>query len=148
MFRFSLQRVLDYKRQIRETIENEITIIQGRIETTRRNLSETQNEVDSHMTALREYSKGERVEVTELSIRSAYIDSMRAQAKMLEGQMRRLNEKLEKKRVELVAASQEEKVMEKLRERELKAFNEAAQKAENAFLDEIAVRRYVNAKAE
>ena len=148
MFRFSLQRVLDYKRQIRETIENEITIIQGRIETTRRNLSETQNEVDSHMTALREYSKGERVEVTELSIRSAYIDSMRAQAKMLEGQMRRLNEKLEKKRVELIAASQEEKVMEKLRERELKAFNEAAQKAENAFLDEIAVRRYVNAKAE
>jgi len=123
-------------------------VIQGRIETTRKNLTETQNEIDSHMAALREYSKGERVEVTELSMRSAYIDSMRGRERMLEGQMRRLNEKLEKKRVELIAASQEEKVMEKLRERELKAYNEALQKAENAFLDEVAVRRYVNAKTE
>ena len=128
MFRFSLQRVLDYKRQIRETIENEMMVIQGRIETTRKNLTETQTEINSHMSALREYSKGERVEVSELSMRSAYIDSMRGRERMLEGQMRR--------------------VMEKLRERELKAYNETLQKAENAFLDEIAVRRYVNAKTE
>ena len=148
MFRFSLQRILDYRRQLREKAENEVRIVREMIREERNALSLREGEVARQKKALLERGGSGMINVAELSLISVYLDSLRARLAEHRGNLRRLEARLKERMAALVRASQEEKVMERLREKELRAYRESETRAENRFLDEIAIRRYRHESAE
>ncbi len=142
MFQFSLQRVLDFRRQLREKAENEVRLVQHSMRAARTVLQNRQDEKKQQSVMLQTRAVGNMVNVSDLAMASAYLDALEAMIAQQRNVIRLLEQQLAEKMEALVIASQQEKVMERLREHELKAYREKETRVENAFMDEIAIRGY------
>lgn len=142
MFRFSLQRVLDYRRQLRERVENEMRRIHSQIEKERQELNARRLELEQQNEEMNSRGRSESFEVHELALINNYIKGIRVRMLRHEHAIVEHQDRLAQKRQELIEASQREKAMEKLKERERKSYLQKLARAENSFLDEIAIRSH------
>jgi flagellar protein FliJ len=148
MFRFSLQRVLDYRRQLRERVEHEMRRIHSQIEKEREQLISRRRELEQQNEELNERGRSQSLNVMELALIHTYIKSVRVHISRHEYAIVQHQDRLAEKRQELIKASQREKAMEKLKERERMSYLENLARAENSFLDEIAIRSHFHVNAD
>jgi flagellar FliJ protein len=148
MFRFSLQRVLDYRRQLRERIENEMRRIHSRIEKERQELRSGRLELEKQNEEMNNRGRSQSLNVAELTLINNYIKGIRVHISRHEHAIAEHQDRLAQKRQELIKASQREKAMEKLKEREWKSYLQKLARVENSFLDEIAIRSHFHVNAD
>jgi len=142
LFQFSLQRILDYRRQVRERIENEMEVLFARINAERLSLESCRREMESWADSLRDKESGQTLDLNEIRLIYRYIEALEQRIVEHLHTIQQLNRELEGKRNEYLAASQAEKIMEKLKEKEWTTFAESLNKQERTLLDEAASRSH------
>ena len=142
MFQFSLQRILDYRGLVREGIENEMEVLFARINAERLSLESCRREMESWKDSLRDKESGQTLDLNEITLIYRYIEALEKRAVLHENTIQQLNRELDEKRNEYLSASQAEKIMEKLKEKEWTTFVESLNRQERALLDEAASRSH------
>jgi len=143
MFRFKLQRLLDVRRQVRERIEAELASIQKRLEQAREALEAL---IDQRRTSVEEFRERKTFTVEELKLFNYYVDGLALRIQDGKRMVAAIEGELRKKISELLEARQNEEVMERLREKELDRYRKEMARKETAFLDEVALRRFVDVR--
>jgi flagellar export protein FliJ len=116
--------------------------IHHKLNAERLSLESCRQELKYWMQSLLESESGQTLDLTEITLIYKYIEALEQRAAQHERTIQCLNHELDEKRKEYLAASQAEKIMDKLKEKEWTAFLVAANRQECAFLDEVAGRSH------
>lgn len=144
VFRFKLQRVLDLRRQVRERIESELVSLREQRLAAQELLEAL---IQQRRTEAEQFGQRETFTIAELQLLQHYLDGLanriEKQRELLADIERRLREKID----ELFEARKQEKIMDRLYEKEWARYLKELARKETKALDEIAVRRYVDEHA-
>lgn len=135
-FKFSLETVLSYKDQILDVIRNEYAAAQAQVR-------EQETVLAAVWTRYRDYNEEFRMRKAEgMSIIDAitYENGLRVLERDIQREtetLEKLREQAEEKRLEMVEAKKETASLEKLREKKWNAYETAARKQEEQFVEEF-----------
>lgn len=135
-FRFSLETVLDYKQQVLSSLQTEHGAILAQIRE-QEELIEDLEAAYRHMDHEFGRMKLEGINILDAMKYEQYLRAMERQIKEAYEHLAELQKREEAKRNQVVEAKKETSSIEKLKEKKLDAYNKAAQKAEEAAIDEF-----------
>lgn len=135
-FRFSLETVLDYKQQVLSSLQSEHGAILAQIRE-QEELIEDLEAAYRHMDHKFGRMKVEGINILDAMKYEQYLRAMERQIKEAYEHLAELQKREEAKRNQVVEAKKETSSIEKLKEKKLDAYNKAAQKAEEAAIDEF-----------
>ena len=141
MYRFNLQILLDYRKRIEEGFQIELSLIQKKLENARQALLSSRQEKTRYEEELTEKESRE----VNLPVSILYRDYLRGIRKKIQEQKDRvatIKIEFDKKQEELLAATKNRKVLEKVKEKHAREFLQEVEKKERAFVDEVGIRRY------
>ena len=141
MYRFNLQVLLDYRKRIEEGFQIELSLIQRELENARQALLSSQQEKTHYEEELAEREARE-VNLQESILYRDYLRGIRKKIQEQRDRVATIKMEFDKKQEELLAATKNRKVLEKVKEKHAKEFMEELQKQERAFVDEVGIRRY------
>ena len=141
MYRFNLQVLLDYRKRIEEGLQLECSQIQKELESQRQELLSCQQEKVRYEEELAEKESRE-VNLQESVLYRDYLRGMRKKIEELRNRVATKKVELDKKQGQLLAATKNRKVLEKVKEKHAKAFMHELEKRERTFVDEVGIRRY------
>ena len=141
MYRFNLQVLLDYRKRIEEGFQIELSLIQRELENARQALLSSQQEKTHYEEELAERESRE-VNLHESILYRDYLRGIRKKIEEQRGRVATIKIKFDKKQEELLAATKNRKVLEKVKEKHAKEFIQELEKKERAFVDEVGIRRY------
>lgn len=141
MYRFNLQVLLDYRKRIEEGFQIELSLIQRELENARQALLSSQQEKTHYEEELAEREARE-VNLQESILYRDYLRGIRKKIQEQRDRVATIKIEFDKKQEELLAATKNRKVLEKVKEKHAKEFMEELQKQERAFVDEVGIRRY------
>ena len=135
-FQFSLDKVLDYKGQILDSLRNEHAILIQQVRQAEERLRQAE---ERYVQFNREFREAEAEGIT-IAEALRYEGGLR----YLEGEiqrearlLRQAQEEAERKRQQVVEARQETASLEKLKEKKHLAYQKGVQKSEELFIDEL-----------
>jgi flagellar FliJ protein len=143
-FAFALQPVLDHRKRIEDEKQLVVAVRKRAVDDAERELARLNEEFREHSTMLREGHK--KLETRELQCIYAHLQFL---DRCIVAQIRIVAERrvaLDRARTELLAASKEKKVVEKLKERRKDAHALEEQRFEQKELDDGNARRYGRAQ--
>ncbi len=136
IYRFKLQKLLDYKTSIEEKKKNELGIAVQRLEKEKRRLDELKQKLsESDNTFKKEASAG--MTVNKLKILRDYIDYYKRSIKSQRVRIKMAEDYLASCREELVKATREKKMIIKLKEIDHSKFLYNEQKKEEKIVDDL-----------
>ena len=141
MYRFNLQVLLDYRKRIEEGFQIELSLIQRELENARQALLSSQQEKTHYEEELAERESRE-VNLHESILYRDYLRGIRKKIEEQRDRVATIKIKFDKKQEELLAATKNRKVLEKVKEKHAKEFMQDLEKKERAFVDEVGIRRY------
>lgn len=144
---FSLQPVLSYKRSLVDLLQRQL----GQLLSERRRLA-------AFLAALRQEDEEQRdllsgqqrgiLNVERIRLHYVYLDWLGQRIDALQSQIAQLETRIEEKRAELLRATQDRDMLEKLRQRAEERFMAELERREAIFHDEIATTRFARARRE
>lgn len=135
-YKFKLQKLLDYKISIEEQKKNELSLANKRLAEEKEKLQVLLNKQKAMNNSFQEKtSKG--IEVNELKLLVNYIDYYKRSIKSQRLNIKMAEDYLESCRAELIKASQEKKMMEKLKEIDYGKYLYSEQKKEEKLVDDL-----------
>ena len=135
---FKLQTVLDYRKRCEDAAQKRLLESQQRRSAAAAECKAAEAEVLRLLDEL-QASKKSDLRIPELLMYEECIAFQRREAAGLEKKLAEADAEVRKRRAELVAARQEKRVLELLKEKREAAEREKRESQENKFLDEIAV---------
>lgn len=132
---FRLQRVLDVKIMVESQKQKVFALALSRLERAESDLKKIQSRITSFAGRMNTIGPSE---VKEVSVRHEYLVSLRRRLEMKQEQIEQVKIELEKKRQALMQASQERKVIEKLKEKYDEMQAQELSYREQAVIDEVA----------
>lgn len=143
-FRFSLETVLDYKRQVLDALQVEHGKILAQVKAQETAIDEMEAAY-RHLDGEFSRRKAEGITVVDAMKYDQYLRAAERQLEEAYLRLEELKEQAEKKRQEVVEAKKETSSIEKLREKKLDSYNKAVQKSEEAMIDELVSTKRVMA---
>ncbi|MGE5552342.1 MAG: flagellar export protein FliJ [Betaproteobacteria bacterium] len=140
-FSFSLQAVLDLKRHREEALLEELAKRTRAVAAAEERLQELRRERRRAERELRQLLRG-RLEVGQVRVAQDYLLGLDGRIEGQSQEVHRRREEVEACRGQVVAARQERKTFEKLRERQWEAYQKEYHRQEQSFLDELATQGY------
>jgi flagellar FliJ protein len=135
-YKFKLQKLLDYKTDIEEEKKNELSLALKRLEEEKQKLEELkQKQKEMNNTFQEKSSSG--MTANELKLLANYIDYYKRSIKQQKVRIKMAEDYLESCREELIKATQEKKMMEKLKEIDYKKYLYGEQKKEEKLVDDL-----------
>jgi flagellar FliJ protein len=141
VYRFNLQVLLDYRKRIEEGLQIECSHIQQELETEKQALLSCQQEKVRYEEELTE-KESKEVNLQESVLYRDYLRGMRKKIEELKNRVATKKIELDNKQEELLVATKNRKVLEKVKEKHAKEFMHELQKKERTFVDEVGIRRY------
>ena len=141
MYRFNLQVLLDYRKRIEEGLQLECSQIQRELESEKEVLLSCHQEKARYEEELAEKESRE-VNLQESVLYRDYLRGMRKKIEELKNRVATKKIELDTKQEELLAATKNRKVLEKVKEKHAKEFMHELDKRERRFVDEVGIRRY------
>lgn len=135
-FRFSLDTVLDYRRQMQDSLQVELGAITAEV---RRQEDAVNAAQRRYMEINQEYREKKAAGLRIADIRG-YETALEVQTAVIARellQLQKLQKQMESKRQELVSAKQDASSVEKLREKKLRAYNKDLAKSEEQLIDDL-----------
>ena len=137
MFKFRLEGVLNYRRQIEENLERELADINKLLDIEKKRLISYKEERDRYQEEFRR-RQVEGIGVDEIKL---YFDFLDGLDKMIQDQDKIVSavcKRADLKREELITAMKNRKILETIRERKCGEYQKKEIKSEQGLLDEIA----------
>lgn len=136
VYKFRLQKLLDYKIKVEEEKKNKLGSAVRRLENEKNRMSELKKEF-SNMRSLFQEKTSQGMAVNELKILANYIDYYKRGIKEQKVRIKMAESYLSSCREELVAATREKKMIEKLREIDYNKYLYEEQKKEEKLVDDL-----------
>ena len=142
MYKFSLQSLLNHRKHIEENLEKELGRIKRVVNNEKRRLEKIRKEkIKCREELKKKQSDGKKV--NEIILYFNYLDKLSKDI----GKQKRCLKDVEKeyniKRSELIEAMKKRKTLERLKEKEMKAFNYSEMKVETNIMNEVAANRFI-----
>ena len=141
-FRFSLERVLDYRKQMeldrQRTFARAAEIFRRREE----NLRGLAKELETYRTRLAEMGTG-RISARELALYRSYLTYLEARVEEAAAWLEDAARDMEARREELVKASKEKKVLDKVKDHKRAEYDYDAAREDTAQLDEVGATGFI-----
>ncbi len=138
-YRFNLESILTYRERIEGLLKEEFSVLQAAVRVEEEALEKLDAGVLRERALMVE--KGEFT-VPQLAIYNGYFSGVKAQVTECRLILAECVEKAEAKRLELVEATREKKVLENLKEKRHKEYKEASEKFDIKILDEHSVTKF------
>ena len=135
MFRFRLQSVLDFRKQIEDKFLGEFADIKRHLENEMERLRNMIEEKRRAMDHINTIGSGD-IRPADIALHTAYIRHLKEQERKQEAVIRTVEQKLEGKRSQLVEAVKKRKIIENLREHQFEAYKSEMREKERKELDE------------
>lgn len=136
-YSFSMEKVLEWRQNIEKNTMEKFAIVQSK-------LSLQQADLEKMKVRLKEIN--ERVKpyknIEELKQKDFYKVVLVEQMERQEDLISKSKEELEEMRLELIQAQKDRKIMEKLREKDINAYEKGLRHMEQKEIDEMAVMKY------
>ncbi len=140
---FRLQPVLSYKEKKQELIETELATLRHACQQEEQGLERMKAKEAETIDAMSQWQQdNQRVDVGAAGQRLTYLNWLSKSVDQQSVRVDEAREVVEGKRQELVVASQEKKVLEKLKERDALLAGLAERRADSRTSDEIAIMQY------
>jgi flagellar FliJ protein len=133
--------LLDYRKRIEEGFQIELSLIQKELENARQALLTSRQEKTRYEEELAEKESRE-VNLQESILYRDYLRGIRKKIQEQRDRVATIKIEFDKKQEELLAATKNRKVLEKVKEKHTKEFMQELQKKERAFVDEVGIRRF------
>lgn len=144
-FQFKLQKLLDYRESIEEKLLGELGVLRAQHETEQKALVQAVSLHDSYRNEVRnQLSHGD---VEDIKAAHRYMNELANRVTMQEQRVRQIEKLKDKKTEEVVEASKDRKVLERLRELKMAEYKSEAQHDEQKFLDDLASIRFNRASS-
>ncbi|MFP4167862.1 MAG: flagellar export protein FliJ [Desulfonatronovibrionaceae bacterium] len=140
-FNFSLQKVLDLRRQKEEQAQMALASSQRRLKDKQKEQERLQKEL---INCEQEFRSKKTLSRGDIWLWRQYRQRLDAEIRECNGAVRRLESRVERQRRELVDRSKERELLERFKENRKKAFDYEQKKEEQKEFDETATTRYKN----
>ncbi len=142
MYKFNLQSLLNHRKHIEENLDKELGQIKRTVNREKRRLESIANEKMNCQQKLQK-KQGDGKKINEIILCFNYLDKL---SKDFDKQTRCLQD-VEKeydiKRSELIEAMKKRKTLDRLKEKEMKAFNYSQMKVEQDMMNEVAANQFI-----
>jgi flagellar FliJ protein len=139
-FRFSLQRVLDYRESVEKKMLAELAVIQADLDREVAYLQELIHARNCFQNDMREHLK--KSSSDEIKHAYVYLDSLNNCISSQKCTVEHLSEARNRKLEEVMAAAKERKILERLKDHKKREHTRTVERLEQAFLDDIAGVRH------
>ncbi len=143
---FRLERILQHKQHIEEMFQQELAELQATLHQEYQVLMELQRQQHDGMAYLESKQYSELVDLATIAYALAFLNRLsqdiQAQASLVHGLLQRVDEK----RSELVAASRECKMLEKLKARQEHLWKQHQKRLDAGAIDEIATQQFIRSQ--
>lgn len=135
-FRFTLDRIKQYRIQIEEMEKNDLAALRAELAELEEQAEEIRQEIYAKTEELRRlYRKG--AYPNEISVANRYLTLKKQALEMKLGEIGEKEKEIENKLQDVIEATQEVKKMEKLEEHQLEEYKQAEQKENENFIEEF-----------
>lgn len=144
-FQFPLDTVLDYRRQVQDSLQVELGAVTAEVRRQEEVLSAARQRYSEINQEYRE-KKARGMRIAEVR---GYETALEVQEAVIAGEtakLRKLQRQMEAKRRELVSAKQDASSVEKLREKKLRAYTKDLEKSQEQFIDDLVCARSGSAR--
>lgn len=138
MFNFSLESVLNHRRLVEENIQKELALLQMSL-VDERNILRTYEETRKKLVGEFQCKQKKGTTISNAFLYLPFIDRVSMDIDKQKKTVLEFEEKVEKKRLELIEASKKKKTMEKLKEKAFNTYKQELIKTEQDFLNEVGV---------
>lgn len=135
-FRFSLEKVLDYKTQVEDNLKNEHAQAVKRVTDQEKVIAGLEKEFGQCRVTFEEKKK-EGCVLYDLQVYENYLSRINRQIRQEKEVLTRFKVEAEKKRQLVVAAKVETSSIEKLKEKKVQEYNKEMQKSDEQFIEEF-----------
>lgn len=141
MFKFKLQSILEYRLNVEEKIQGEFSDVKRYLEEQKAVLNTLISEREELMDELRIMQRG-TMRSDDIATLVAYVEAVREKEKVQMDVIGKAAENVEAKRMELVEAVKNRKVMENLKEKHTEEYRKNINEIEQKNSDEMAVLKF------
>ena len=141
MYRFNLEAVLNYRKRIEEGLQMELSGTLRELESAKQVFFAYQREKGYYEEELAKREARE-VNIDESILYRDYLKGMNRKIKAQREIVAKAKIGVDKKQEELLIATKQRKVLEKVREKHMKEFMDDLERKERIFADEMGIRRY------
>lgn len=141
MYRFNLEVLLNYRKRTEEKLQMELSLKRREWESAQRVLLSYQREKSYYEDELMKRESRE-IDIHESILYRDYLKGMSRKIKAQREQSAEARIELEKKQEALMTATKKRKVLEKVREKQMKSWMDDLRRRERIFTDEMGIRRY------
>jgi len=142
MYRFPLQALLNHRRNVEETRQKELALLETDLAEARKGLASTAQALDRLQEELT-FRQADGLAANHSWLYSAYFKRLLGELNSGRQRVTSAGAACQRKRAELLAAVQDRKIMEKLKDKGAQAFNEESNRRDMRFIDEISASRHV-----
>ncbi len=136
--KFRLQKILDVRQIIEKQKQKEFSIVMQQLQNEKDNLNAL---IEKRSSFTDEMQFENKVSVRGVADHHSYLDSLTRAISYKTQEISQIKEEVEKKRQSLLKATTDKKSIEKLKEKAREEFLQEQSIAEQASIDEIAIRR-------
>jgi flagellar FliJ protein len=142
MYQFKLEPLLNHRRYQEEVLQKELAGLKKRLQAEQHQLRNLKKKKRRNGQLLEARQKKGRP-ASELKLYVDFIDYLTAQMKIQAEQVVKAQHRCDATRQELLAAMKKRKVLEKLKEKGRRAYEQTQLKKERALLDDVAGHQYI-----
>ncbi len=145
-FRFSLQRLLDYRQKTEEKLLSELATLQAELEQAEARLRTVVAQKDAFAKRFEEILSDADADTARIA--ASYLSGLREQVDIQKAAVRQTKNRVLDKTEQVVEAAKERKALEKLRERRFLEHSRELDRQHQLFLDDLATLSHARASAE
>ena len=142
MYKFSLQPLLNHRKHIEENLDKEFGRIKIAVNNEKRKLENIVKEKIKYREELHE-KQGDCKRVNVIILCFNYLDKLSKDIDEQKRCIKDVEKKYNIKRSELIKAMKKRKTLDRLKEKEMKAFNYSEMKVEQDIMNEVASNRFI-----
>lgn len=139
-FKFSLDKLLNYKEQILDKEKNELSALRHKKQSAEEELSEVRNHLKvSNQNYIEKSQAG--MSAQDMVVSKRYLNSLTDKIFQLEKIIEIYEEKIQKQLIVVIEATKEVNTIQKLEEKQLEEYNTAVRKADENFIQEFVINQ-------
>lgn len=138
MYKSTLEPVLMHRKMVEENLQRELAVLKEALTAEKQKLQMERNRKSECIAELRQREK-EGTSVSDILLYMPFIRQMSKNIERQEERVRTAEKLVRQKREDLVEATKRKKVLEKVKEKALEAYNQTLGRKEQNFLDEMGI---------
>ena len=142
MYNFSLQSLLNHRKHIEENLDKELGEIKRTVNREKRRLENITKEKIKCQQGLQK-KQGDGKKVNEIILCFNYLDKLAKDINKQKMCLKEIEKEYSIKRSELIEAMKKRKTLDRLKEKEMEAFNYSEMKVEQNIMNEVAANQFI-----